>query len=224
VARGQQSWDNDDKLGFAKAVEKMAKGASLASITRWLAGVEEKPTAAKPSGEEEAWRRDKAEWERQRAADAAKSDGSKNERASAEKRDQAKGRLAAAFAKHPFLVNPDDPKKADPDAVAEAFEAYEAAFKAKASGETARAVAKRVLDGLHAREVRRAKKLGLTPASPASPPAKPANGKGTAKDGERLPPPPPSNKSTKPATLDETRAARMAAAKRMTELQRRGVV
>ena len=123
---------------------------------------------------------------------------------------------------HP--VNPDDPKSPDPDALGEAFQAYEAAFKAKAPGETARDVAKRVLDGLHARELRRAKKLGLAPTTPATPPAKPTNGKGTTKDGERLPPPPPSNKAAKPATLDETRAARMAAAKRMTELQRRGVV
>jgi len=228
VAKGQQAWDNDDKVGFAKAIEKMAKGASLAAITQWLAGATDKPAGAakaEPSEEEQGWRREKAEWERKQAEERAKAEGSKKETASAEKRDQAKGRIAVAFARHPFLANPDDPQKPDPDALQEAFERWEGAMKHRRPGQTAREVAKEVLDQLHAREVRRLKRLGIEPKTAA-----PANGKGAAKgtegrkQGERLPEPPPTNRGVKPPSLDETRANRIAAARRMTEQQRRGVV
>lgn len=222
AARGESAWKNDDKVTFAKAIEKMAGGASLASITQWLAGATDKPSApaqSQPSEEEQAWRREKAEWERKQAEERAKAEGSKKETASAEKREQARARLASAFGKHPFLANPDDPSKPDPDALQEAFEAFEGAMKSRRVGESAREVAKRTLDALHARELRRLKRLGLEPKAP------PAAEKGPEKKtGERLPEPPPSKSNGKPPSADETRASRIAAARRMSEMQRRGVL
>lgn len=229
VVKGQQAWDNSDPVEFAKAIEKMAKGASLAAVTRWLAGAAEKPAAAQtgPDPEREAFLREKAEWERQKAAEAAKGDDSKKQREQAKQREEAKGRLAQAFAKHPFLVNPDDPKNPDPDALADAFEAVTKAMKHRRPGETAKIVAKRTLDELHARELRRLKKLGIDP-KPAAPAATKPNGQTkkletNGKTAERLAEPPPTSKNGKAPSLDDTRAARIAAAKRMSEMQRRGV-
>lgn len=229
VVKGQQAWDNSDPVEFAKAIEKMAKGASLAAVTRWLAGAAEKPAAAQaqPDPEREAFQREKAEWERQRAAEAAKGDDSKKQREQAKQREEAKGRIAQAFAKHPFLVNPDDPKAPDPDALNDAFEAVAKAMKHRKPGETAKVVAKRTLDELHARELRRLKKLGLEPKAPAAASGKPGEPKKTETNGkpaERLAEPPPTSKNGKAPSLDDTRAARIAAAKRMSEQQRRGVV
>lgn len=228
VVKGQQAWDNSDPVEFARAIEKMAKGASLAAITRWLAGAAEKPAAAQaqPDPEREAFAREKAEWERQRAAEAAKGDDSKKQREQAKQREEAKGRLAQAFANHPFLVNPDDPKKPDPDALNDAFEAVAKAMKHRKPGETAKVVAKRTLDELHARELRRLKKLGIDP-KPAAASSKtgepPKKQETNGKTGERLAEPPPTSKNGKAPSLDDTRAARIAAAKRMSEMQRRGV-
>lgn len=221
AARGEQAWDGQDKVAFAKAIERMAKGASLASITQWLAGaLDHQPKGAEkkePNAEEEAWRREKAEFERKQAEERAKAEGSKKEQSSAERREQAKARLASAFGKHPYLANPDEPGKPDPDALNEALGKVAEAMKSRRVGETPNQVAKRVLDELHAREVRRLKRLGLEPKTPAAS-AKPAE-----KQGERLPEPPPTNRNGKPPSPDETRAHRIAAARRMTELQRRGV-
>jgi len=227
VAKGQQAWDNDDKIEFARAIEKMGKGAPLSRITQWLAGVGDKPSAPakpQPSQEEQDWRREKAEWERQRAEQAGKGDESKKEQDTEKSRAEAKARVAVAFAQHPFLKNPDDPKKPDPDALDEAFDKIRAALKQKKPGELPRQVAKRVLDELHAREVRRLKRLGLEPKVESK--TKDKNDKsGSSKDkpGQRLPEPPPSNGSGKKPSLSDTRAARIAQAKRMTEQQRRGV-
>lgn len=226
VAKGQQAWDNSDPVEFAKAIEKMAKGASLAAITRWLAGAAEKPASvaqAQPSEEEQAWKREKAEHERQKAAEAAKGDEAKKTRDQGKQREEAKGRLAEAFAKHPFLVNPDDPKKPDPDALETAFGKVAAAMKHRKPGETSKQVATRVLDELHAAEVRRLKRLGLEPKTPAAA-SKKGEAKPETKEGSRLPPPPPTNKNAAPPSLDDTRAQRIAAAQRMTEQQRRGVL
>jgi len=225
VAHGQQAWDNDDKVGFAKAIEKMAKGASLAQITRWLADAGDKPkapAAPQPSSEEQAWRREKAEWERQRAEEAAKGDTSKKQKDEAKQRDEAKVRLAEAFVKHPFLANPDDPKKPDPDALEEAFEKIRGAMKHRKPGETAKQVATRVLDELHAREVRRLKRMGLEPKTETKKKDEKKD-ESQQKPGQRLPEPPASNRESKTPSLDATRAHRIAAAKRMTEQQRRGV-
>jgi hypothetical protein len=229
VAKGQQAWDNDDPVGFAKAVEKMGKGASLAQITRWLAGAGDRPKeqqrSAEPSQEEQTWRAEKAEWERQRAADAAKGDSTKKQREEAKQRDEAKGRLASAFVSHPFLKNPDDPKKPDPDALDEAFEKIRGAMKHRRPGETAKEVAKRTLDELHAREVRKLKRLGLEPKTETKQSKGKDEKKGdSSKPGERLPEPPATNRDAKPMSLDATRAARIAHARRLTEQQRRGVV
>jgi hypothetical protein len=229
VVKGQQAWDNSDPVEFAKAIEKMAKGASLAAITRWLAGAAEKPAAAQsqPDPEREAFAREKAEWERQRAAEAAKGDDSKKQREQAKQREEAKGRLAQAFAKHAFLVNPDDPKNADPDALNDAFEAVAKAMKHRRPGETAKVVAKRTLDELHARELRRLRKLGVEPKAPSASSKPGTQAKKTetnGKPGERLAEPPPTSKNGKAPSLDDTRAARIAAARRMSEQQRRGVV
>lgn len=221
AARGEKAWDDQDKVAFAKAIERMGKGASLASITQWLAGaLDHQPKGAEkkePSAEEETWRREKAEFERKQAEERAKAEGSKKEQTGAERREQAKARLASAFGKHPYLANPDDPSKPDPDALNEALGKVAEAMKHRNVGETSNQVAKRVLDELHAREVRRLKRLGLEPKTPATS-AKPAE-----KQGERLPEPPPTNRNGKPPSPDETRAHRIAAARRMTELQRRGV-
>lgn len=219
AARGEQAWDGQDKVAFAKAIERMAKGASLASITQWLAGALDSqpkgPEKKEPSTEEQEWRREKAEHDRKLAEERAKAEGAKKETSSAEKREQAKARLASAFAKHPFLANPDDPKSPDPDALNEALGKVAEAMKHRSVGETSNQVAKRVLDDLHAREVRRLKRLGLEPKVPAKTPEK---------TGERLPEPPPTNHNGKPPTPDETRNARIAAARRMTEMQRRGIM
>lgn len=218
AARGEQAWDGQDKVAFAKAIERMAKGASLASITQWLAGALDTqpkgPEKKEPSAEEQEWRREKAEHDRKLAEERAKAEGAKKETSSAEKREQAKARLASAFAKHPYLANPDEPGKPDPDALNEALGKVADAMKHRSVGETSNQVAKRVLDELHAREVRRLKRLGLEPKVPAKAPEK---------TGERLPEPPPTNHNGKPPTPDETRNARIAAARRMTEMQRRGI-
>lgn len=225
AARGEQAWDAQDKVAFAKAIERMGKGASLAQITQWLAGaLDQQPKGSakqEPSAEEQAWRREKADWERQRAEEAQKAEGAKKETASAQKREAARKTFTTEFAKHPFLQNPDDPKQPDPDALREAFEAWEHGMKHRNVGETAREVAKRVLDGLHARELRKLKRFGLEPKV-ASKAAKTAEGE--KKQGERLPEPPPTNKNGKPPSADETRASRIAAARRMSEMQRRGIV
>lgn len=229
VVKGQQAWDNSDPVEFAKAIEKMAKGASLAAVTRWLAGAAEKPAAAQSQSdpEREAFAREKAEWERQRAAEAAKGDDSKKQREQARQREEAKVRLAQAFAKHPFLVNPDDPKTPDRRALGEAFEAVREAMKHRKPGETGRQVAKRTLDELHADELRRLRKLGVEPKAPAAsskPGTQTKKPESNGKPGERLAEPPPTSKNGKAPSLDDTRAARIAAARRMSEQQRRGVV
>lgn len=230
VAKGQTAWDNDDKVGFAKAVEKMAKGASLAQITQWLAGaLTEKPagqTQQQPSEEEQAWRREKAEFERQRAEEQNKGKTAKTEQEKAKARTEAKARLATAFATHPFLKNPDDPKNPDPDAIEEAFEKVSAAIKAKKPGETAKVVAKRVLDELHAREVRKLKRFGIEPKTETKAEDKAKDDKKedkSSKPGTRLPEPPPTKRDATTVSLDATRAERIAAARRLTEQQRRGV-
>jgi hypothetical protein len=220
AVRGEQAWDSQDKVAFAKAIERMAKGASLASVTQWLAGATDQPKAPEkqqPSAEEQAWRAEKAEWERQRAAEREKSE----ETTDAARAQRAKDNLASSFAKHPFLQNPDDPKRPDPDALDEAFYAFKAAMGHRKPGETAREVAKRTLDGLHAKELRRLKRLGLEPKAPAS---KTPEKTAAAKTGERLPEPPATNRIAKPPSLDDTRANRIALARRMSEQQRRGVV
>lgn len=228
AAKGQQAYDNDDKVGFAKAIEKMAKGASLAQITRWLADLDQKPagqTQAQPSEEEQAWRREKAEWERQRAEEQNKGKTAKTAQEQARARDEAKGRLASAFGSHPFLKNPDDPKKPDPDALDEAFERVSAAIKAKKPGETAKVAAKRALDELHAREVRKLRRFGIEPKASAAPASKKEEKKVEDKPakGERLPAPPATNKDSSTVNLDASRADRIARARRLTEQQRRGV-
>lgn len=226
VAKGQQAYDNDDRVGFAKAIEKMGRGASLAQITRWLAEAGEKPAAqtqSQPSDEEQAWRREKAEWERQRAEEQNKGKTAKTQQEQAQAREQAKGRLASAFATHPFLQNPDDPKKPDPDALDEAFERVSAAIKAKRPGESAKIVAKRALDELHAREVRKLKRFGLEPKAGAAPKKEEKKVEIKPAKGERLPPPPSTKKDESTVNLDASRAERIARARRMTEQQRRGV-
>jgi hypothetical protein len=101
------------------------------------------------------------------------------------------------------------------------------AMKHRRPGETAKVVAKRTLDELHARELRRLRKLGVEPKAPAAsskPGTQTKKPETNGKPGERLAEPPPTSKNGKAPSLDDTRAARIAAARRMSEQQRRGVV
>jgi hypothetical protein len=212
VARTEQAWDNDDKVAFAKGIEKMAKGASLASITQWLAGARDKPAEDKSVTEERAkLAREREEWERTKAAEKAEREKAQTNQSTAQQREARVLKFGAKFADHPFLTDPDSPGKVDPEAAAEAFKAYEAHWK---NGRFEKP-AKQVLDELHARELRKIRRLGLAPATKNEPTPKPAVAT------RRLPEPPPTG--AKPVSRDDDRAARIALAKRVSDQQRRGV-
>ncbi len=209
VARGEQAWDNDDLVGFAKAVEKMAKGASLATITQKLAGAGTPKTPEdKELAEQRAtMRKEREAWEAEKAAEKAKAEKAAGAQTTAQKRETAMTKVGATLKSHPFMVNPDKPGEPDPEALEEVFAAYEKSWE---NGRFTKTV-KEIADGLHAREIRKAKRLGIVPAAPPVVTRKPTT---------RLPVPPPT--PGKAVNHDETRAARIAAALRMSEQQRRG--
>jgi hypothetical protein len=214
VARTEQAWDNDDKVAFAKGIEKMAKGASLAHITQWLAGARDKPAEDKSVTEERAkLTREKEEWERAKAHAAAEREKEQKALSTIEQRQALVTKFGAKFKEHPFLANPDKPGEPDEDALEEAFEAYTKTWKNGRFEKTA----SQVLDELHAKELRRIKRMGLVPAAKETP--APAAGKKPASVA-RLPEPPPSQKPPAGrAPLED----RIAMAKRLGEQQRRGI-
>ena len=230
AAQGERAWEEGRVVDFAKAVERMAKGASLATITQKIASAQmgkQEPV----NGEERALadqraqlKRDQDAWEKQKADEKAAAEKAKGQQSSAEKRVTALGNFGSAWKAHPFLTNPDDPSAPDPDALEQAFAAYEKTWDGKRFTKKA----KEVLDELQAKEVRKLKRLGITPTAVAN--AAPATTAGTTpgKAGKpppkpRLAEPPPTNGTAKPLTMDQTREARMAQARRMTEMQKRGV-
>jgi hypothetical protein len=228
IARTEAAWEAQDYVGFAKGIERLAKGASLATITQRIAAAgmgkaepatpEERALAA----DRAALKADREAFEKQKADEKAAADKGKAQQSVTEKRTTALGKFGATHRQHPFLANPDDPKSPDPDALKEAFEAYEATWKNGRFEKTP----KQVLDELHTREVRKLKRLGITPAAAAqaAPVAKAGttNGNAPRTPAKRLAEPPATRGGRGPS-LDETRESRVALARRMTEQQTRGL-
>jgi hypothetical protein len=227
IARTEAAWEAQDYVGFAKGIERLAKGASLATITQRIAsagmGKSEpaSPEAQALAADRAKLKADQEAWEKQKNDEKAAAEKTKGQQSITEKRTVALGKFGATHIKHPFLANPDDPNAPDPDALKEAFEAYEATWKNGRFEKTP----KQVLDELHTREVRKLKRLGITPAAAAQ--AAPAAKAGTTNgNGTRTPPKrlaePPATKAARPS-LDETRESRVALARRLTEQQTRGL-
>ena len=228
IARTEAAWEAQDYVGFAKGIERLAKGASLATITQRIASAG-MGKAEPASAEERALAADRAAlkaerdaFEKQKNDEKAAADKAKGQQSVTEKRTTALGKFGATHKQHPFLANPDDPKAPDPDALKEAFEAYEATWKNGRFEKTP----KQVLDELHQREVRKLKRLGITPAAAAQ--AAPVAKAGTTNGTKATPPArrlaePPASKGGRGPTLDETRESRVALARRMTEQQTRGL-
>jgi len=228
IARTEAAWEAQDYVGFAKGIERLAKGASLATITQRIASAG--MGKAEPASPEErilaegraALKAEREAFEKQKADEKAAAEKAKGQQSVSEKRTVALGKFGATHKLHPFLANPDDPSSPDPDALKEAFESYEATWKNGRFEKTP----KQVLDELHAREVRKLKRLGITPAAAAqaAPVAKAGttNGGGKTPPAKRLAEPPPTRGGRQPS-LDETRESRVALARRMTEQQTRGL-
>ena len=228
IAKTEAAWEAQDYVGFAKGIERLAKGASLATITQRIAsagmGKSEpaSPEAQAVAAELAQRRSDREAFEKQRADEKAAAEKSKGQQSLSEKRTVALGKFGTTHRQHAFLTNPDDPNTPDPDALKEAFEAYEATWKNGRFEKTP----KQVLDELHTREMRKLKRLGITPAAAAQ--AAPVAKAGTSTgNGTRTPPKrlaePPATKGGRAASLDETRESRVALARRLTEQQTRGL-
>lgn len=228
IAKTEAAWESQDYVGFAKGIERLAKGASLATITQRIAsagmGKSEpaSPEAQAVAAERAQLKAEREAFEKQRADEKAAAEKTKGQQSLSEKRNTALGKFGATHRQHAFLTNPDDPNTPDPDALKEAFEAYEATWKNGRFEKTP----KQVLDELHTREVRKLKRLGITPAAAAQ--AAPAAKAGTTNgNGTRTPPKrlaePPATKGGRGPTLDETREGRIAHARRLTEQQTRGL-
>lgn len=231
IPRVAKAWEARDLVTVAKGIERLCKGASLAQITQAMAnmhlGKAEPKSAAETAAEEEraALQREREAFARQKAEEKAAAEKAKNQLTEAQKRSAAVTKFGESWKSHPLLQNPDDPDAPDPDELERAFAAFEAAWKEDRSVKP-----KKVLDELWAKEQRRLRRLGLTPAAaPSAAPAPKAgasNGK-AAPAGKapapkpRLPEPP--RTTGKSPTRDETREARIAAARRATEQQMRGL-
>lgn len=226
VAKAEQAWEDGRYVDFAKAVERMAKGSSLATITQRIASAgmgKTEPATPEERALAESRATLKAErdaFEKQKADEKAAAEKAKGQQSISEKRATALGKFAATHKAHPFLKNPDDPEGPDPDALAEAFQAYEQSWKNGRFEKTP----KQVLDELHAREVRKLKRLGITPAAAAqaAPVAKAGTSTGKPPPKPRLAEPPKTAGGKRPS-LDDTRESRIALARRMTEQQTRGM-
>lgn len=235
---GENAWEGGDMVGVAKAVERMCKGASLAQITQRIAGIATGKDGAGGgnSPEQQALaegRRklaeDQAAHEQRKRDEAAAREKAERERSHAAQRETALGKFAETHGKHPFLANPDDPGKADPEALDEAFSLYERQWSEWKGGKRAlKPTPKAVLDELHGREVRRLKRLGIDPRGAAPAPAGKA-GSGSAPAGKRPPATPPKRLPEPPRTnapppsRDDTRSSRIALARKLTEQQTRGL-
>lgn len=232
IAQTERAWEAGDMVGFAKGIERIAKGASLATITQRIAnahmGKSEPMTTEQRSLEEgrDKLRRDQEDWNKRQQEEKAAREKEQGQRSLSEQRTTALGKFAEQYAKHPFLANPDDPSEPDQEALAEAFTSYEKAWNEWKAGKRTKPTPKQVLDELHGREVRKLKRLGITPAAGGTVAAPPkagttTSGKVTPPKGQRLPEPPKTN--GKAPTREDTRAARIALARKITEQQTRGM-
>ncbi len=228
IASTERAWEAGDMVGFAKGIERMAKGASLATITQRIANAhmgKSEPASAEQRALEDSraqLRKEQEDWNKKQAEERAARDKEQGQRSLTEQRQTALSKFGETHARHPFLVNPDDPKTAEPEALDEAFAVYEKRFEAWKAGKLQlKPTPKQVLDELHQKQVRQLKRLGITPAaaSTAAPAKAGTNGKPAARP--RLPEPPKTN--GKPPSREDTRQARIALAKKITEQQTRGM-
>lgn len=215
--QGRDAWDAEEFATVGKALEKWLK-TDLATITQKLASgkagknPEEKSLAA----ERAALAKEKAEFEAAKKAE----EGSKT---TAQKREAAVSRVGKVIATHPYLVGTDG--KTDPEALEEVFAAYEKTWDGAKFTKTA----KQCADELQAKLEARAAKRGMVKAAPRPGTTTPAvKGKPAAKPAARprLPEPArttPGKDLGTPANLEASRALRIANAKRISEMQRRGL-
>lgn len=228
----EKAWDAGDMVGVAKGIERLCRGASLATITQRIAGMSlGKGDGA--TGETQAivegrkkLDEERAAWERKQEEERLAREKAQSQRTHAEQRQAALSKFGEQNAKHPYLANPDDPSSADPEARDEAFAVYEQAWQAWQDGKLpSKPSAKKILDELHQQQLRRLKRLGITPAAgrtaATAPKAGTSNGKTPPLPQKRLPEPPPTN--AKPPSREDTRASRIALARKITEQQMRGV-
>jgi hypothetical protein len=217
----ERAWDDEDMTSFGKVLEKACKGASLATITQKLATGKQGKTADERRIADKERELQEREQALQRTA-AQKEDA----KTTAQRREAAITRVGEGLKSHPYLQMTDAQGKAvqDPEALAEVFTAYEASWNGEKFTKTARACA----DELQEKLLARAKARGLAPPPP--PPAaggkRPPAGKKPPAPRSGLKEPPRAQSPTRgtPADLDSSRANRVAAARRMVEMQRRGVV
>lgn len=225
VIKTEKAWDAEDWVGVAKGIEKLCKGASLATITQKLAAAGSGTGTTRSTADRELSDRE-AELKRredahaaERAREQAERDKAASAKTTTERRTESKTKFGQALAKHPFLANPDEPGKVDPDALEEAFKAYEASWDGKKFTKTAKGAA----DELHARELRRIKRLGLVPAAAAPAPAPKAKETPVPPTKTRRLPEPPPTKTGKPPSPADTLDSRIALARRITEQATRGL-
>lgn len=223
----QQAFDDGDALALGKALERACKGASLASITQLLASGKQGK-----SPEERALAERERKLAEETAAKAKKEQTAEEQKIQAQRREAALGRVGEALKTHPYLQTTDKAgqKVIDTEALNEVFTAYEASWNGEKFTKTARQCA----DELQEKLVARATARGLAPASAPAPAAAPGKtAPATAgKPGKKPVPSRPGLKEPPrtlqlprgtPQELEATRAARVAQARRITEMQRRGV-
>lgn len=220
----EQAWDSGDTVALAKALEKGCKGASLATITQQLASGKQGKTPEELRAAEDRRKADEA-----KAAEDRQKQSAEEKKQLEQKREAAVVRVGEALKEHPYLIttNEKGEKVQDAEALKEVFELYEASWNGEKFTKTARKCA----DELQEKLVARAKARGLAPApAPAAAPAgkngKPApSGKPRPpqRSGVREPPRTATHPRGTPQDLDASRANRLAQARRLTEMQRRGV-
>lgn len=220
----EQAWENEDALALGKALEKACKGASLAEITQRLASGK-----AGKTPEERQLAEARRKLDEDRAALERKGQDAEAQKRQQQSREAAVGRIGEALKTHPYLQTKDEKTGAvvmDQEALAEVFGAYEASWNGEKFTKTARQCADELQEKLLARA--KARGLAVVPAAapaggkapagktpPAAPPRKPA---------PRGKEPPRSQKGSGAALdLNASRDARIAQARRMVEMQRRGV-
>jgi len=213
-----EAWDNDDALALGKALERACKGASLATITQRLASGK---TGKTP--DEQRLADERKRFEEEKAAEANKRTQAEDSKQRAQQREAAMTRVGESLKAHPYLqtTGADGKTALDPEALSEVFSAYEASWNGEKFTKTAKACADELQEKLLARA--KARGLAVVPAGKTPPAA-------TGKAGKKPPPrtlrePPRTQSSPRgtPQNLEETRPNRIAQARRVTEMQRRGV-
>jgi hypothetical protein len=226
AAEAQQAWEDEDALALGKALEKQFR-TDLVSLTQRLASGK---AGKSPAEKELAAERKKLEDER--AAFEAKKKNEEGAKTNAQKREAALGKVETALKAHPYLAGTDKDGNAaiDREALDEVFTAWEKTWDGSRFTKTARQVA----DDLQAKLEERAKRRGLVkvegkaaatgkaPAGKTAAAAKATPGKKTPAGKQRQPAPPRSG-GLKLEDLNATRDMRIANAKRITEMTRRGL-